>query len=313
MCRKLHYVDASWASSSLLTESSKRARGVLQLPFIVDDKYEYSFVCATGLLRWCANAQPTSWLRGMQPSVTAAAAAAHDARVRTALTTISRASLCTAAELALSVAQARLPISGGFGGGSVTSAQRSATPHFTSSTARAATSMRATVPGMAAFSFASDPTPFAAELRSCLTDVEAVRLAVTSDHRAWDANFIDHSTFGDKTFQYHPCGLPTRDAIPSAADLDDPDSKFFCATRYFAAVYHHADWISLYRAICAHPKEATGDEKRAGFFISTCQLGRRIPELPACHSQPAYRSCPHCLPAPIPHAPAPGTPRRPVG
>ena len=270
-----------WASDALLKESTKRARGVLNLPDIVDDKYESAFVCAMGLLRWCANEQPSAWLQGMQPSVTAAAAVAHDTRISTAFYRITRASRCTAAEFGLSIRQARLPTAR-FGGGSLFSAAQRAPAKFVSSVARAAASCRVNVPGFTGFKFASDCTPLMVEFRSCLDHINLQRDAVASDYADYDANFIDHTTYGDKTFQYHPSGLPTAAALPSPAALDDPASKFSCAQRHFAAVADHADWITLYRAaraLCT---------RRAAFFISACQQGAGdfLNCLPATSRQP---------------------------
>jgi hypothetical protein len=92
----------------------------------------------------------------MQPSVTAAAASAHDLRVDTVATHLARANLCTAKELSLSLAQLHLPEHGSFGGGSITPAADSAPARFTSAATRALTSARAIVPAMRSFSFAAD-------------------------------------------------------------------------------------------------------------------------------------------------------------
>jgi hypothetical protein len=69
-------------------------------------------MCAYGILRWCANTQPSAWLGGMQPPLArgsppshrrsiAAAASAHDLRVDTAAHRLARANLCTAEKLSL--------------------------------------------------------------------------------------------------------------------------------------------------------------------------------------------------------------------
>ena len=100
-------------------------------------------------------------------------------------------------------------------------------------------------------------------------------------------NFIDHSIFGDKTFHYHPYGLPSADSIPSLGDLDNPDSKFSYASHHFAAVVNHASWIRLYRNIRSF--EGTHcNLKRAAFFISTCQTaaGSFLSCLPSTAHQP---------------------------
>ena len=127
----------------------------------------------------------------MPPSVTAAAAAAHDARTASCYARLTRSSLCTAGELATSVAQARLPHTGGFGGASLFSAVQRAPAKFVSARARALASCRANVPGMSAFSFVSDATPSAQEFRDVLQAIHDQRSAVASDYAAYDANFID--------------------------------------------------------------------------------------------------------------------------
>jgi hypothetical protein len=55
------------------------------------------------------------------------------------------------------------------------------------------------------------------EIGACLDAFGRTRSAVADDYRAWDANFIDHSVFGDKTYQYHPRGLPSADSVPTLA------------------------------------------------------------------------------------------------
>ena len=92
--------------------------------------YEHSLACALGLLRWCANSQPVNWLRGMRPSVTEKAARAHDLRIDEAFVDLARAHLNTTDELALTLAQVRLPSDGGFGGGGLLSAAEHAAAHY---------------------------------------------------------------------------------------------------------------------------------------------------------------------------------------
>ena len=162
-------LDPAWASAALLDESTKRARGIHELYRLVDDKFETSFMCAYGILRWCTNAQPSAWLGGMQPFVTAAAASAHDLRVDTATTHLARANRCTAEELSLSLAQLHLPEHGGFGEGSITPTARSSAPAcFTSAATRALTSARAFVPAMRDFSFAAAYSPMVSEIGAFL-------------------------------------------------------------------------------------------------------------------------------------------------
>ena len=204
---------------------------------------------------------------------------------------LTRSSLCTARELATSVAQARLPHTGGFGGASLFSAVQRAPAKFVSARARALASCRANVPDMSAFSFESDATPSAQEFRDVLQAIHDQRSAVASDYAAYDANFIDHTTYGDKTFQYHPTGLPTTAVLPTARDLDNPASKFSCAQRHFAAVDDHAAWLAFYRHLRSGAASASADDdthKRAAFFISTCQPGAGdfLDCLPATSHQP---------------------------
>jgi hypothetical protein len=248
--------------------AQRSAAGTASIRHIVDDKYEASFGCALGLLRWNANAQPVNWLRGMRPSVTRDAAAAHDSRIAEAAVSISRAHLNTTTELSLSLEQMALPVLGGFGGGGLTSAQAHAPAHFVAATARSVRACRRSVPGLAHLDISPSSTVSLAEAAACHKDILEQHAATADVYKTWDLNFIDHTTFGDKTFQYHPPCLPTIAALPSVADLADPDSKLSCATRVFAAVTNHSNWLKLYRAI-----EGLCDNARTGFFISTCQPG----------------------------------------
>ena len=52
-------------------------------------------------------------------------------------------------------------------------------------------------------------------------------------YQAWDKNFLDHDAASDKTFQFHPKGLPAAKYFPTAAEFTNPDSKISCATRPF--------------------------------------------------------------------------------
>ena len=93
--------------------------------------------------------------------------------------------------------------------------------------------------------------------------------------------------FGDKTYQYHPRGLPSADFVPTLAGLDDPESKFSCASHHNAAIDNHASWVALYRGrrsiVSPH-----SNLKRTAVFISNCQTaaGSFLSCLPGTAHQP---------------------------
>ena len=136
---------------------------------------------------------------------------------------------------------------------------------------RSVRAARSLIPGLADFSF-STFVPMMSEFRACLEVIHSKHTAVATDYLIWDSNFVDHTTFGDKTFQYHPRGrgLPTIATLPTIEQLNDPDSKISCATRTTSLRSSITSTGSppLFRLI-----EATKDAFRMGQFISTCQTG----------------------------------------
>ena len=58
-----------------------------------------------------------------------------------------------------------------------------------------------------------------------LAAISHLRDVAADDYKTTDANFFDHTTFGDKTFAYHPSGLCSPLALPTVSGLDDPDLK----------------------------------------------------------------------------------------
>ena len=81
------------------------------------------------------------------------------------------------------------------------------------------------------------------ELRSMLDVLSAQRDYVAARYKVWDDSHLDYDTSGEKTSFFHPPRLPG--SLPSSAAFIDPDSKLSSATRTFAAVINHTQWLAV--------------------------------------------------------------------
>ena len=67
--------------------------------------------------------------------------------------------------------------------------------------------------------------------------------SVTARYSALDSRVYDHDTFGDKTYQYHPPGLPAADVLTTLTRIRDPAfASNRRALHHFHTITHHALW-----------------------------------------------------------------------
>ena len=100
--------------------------------------------------------------------------------------------------------------------------------------------------------------------------------SVTARYPALDSRVYDYDTFGDRTYQYHPPGLPAAAALTTLTRICDPAfASNRRALHHFHAVTHHALW-------CDHLDTHRDDTRYTTVFI--------------CASQPHAGDFLHCIP-----------------
>eukprot|EP00966_Prymnesium_polylepis_P153487 3544667-Prymnesium_polylepis.2 len=130
------------------------------------------------------------------------------------------------------------------------------------------------------------------EFRSHLQAFRDKRDAVASDYLAYDRNFIDHSTFTATrpTSTTRPTSPPPPPCRLRVTSMTLPRSSP-ALERHFAAVDDHSDWLAFYRHLRSGRASVSTDDdtnKRAAYFISTCQpgAGDYLDCLPSTSNQP---------------------------
>ena len=124
--------DASWAAQQLADMVPKKLKNLAGLDSLHDT--ERVRTAAQGkllLIRHCANAAPTSWLRLNAPDVTAIAALTHDTLIDQPLLDVIGVGAADPAQRARALSQARMPLAnfGGLGVASASSTRHAAYIH----------------------------------------------------------------------------------------------------------------------------------------------------------------------------------------
>ena len=241
--------DATWAAQQLADMVPKKLKNLAGLDSLHDT--ERVRTAAQGkllLIRHCANAAPTSWLRLNAPDVTAIAALTHDTLIDQPLLDVIGVGAADPAQRARALSQARMPLAN-FGGLGVASASSTSHAAYTGRFASTWAPACSLFPHLRDVDLTSSTLPSVAQLRLSHAHLMSLHAEVASHWAAWDARPYDHDTFGDRTFQFHPPNLPPASSLPTLADFSNCDSKITkTAQRRFTAVTNHHLWLSHYRA-----------------------------------------------------------------
>jgi hypothetical protein len=107
--------------------------------------------------------------------------------------------------------------------------------------------------------------PTIVALGHSLEALHAMHASVTARYSALDSRVYDYDTFGDKTYQYHPPGLPATAALTTLTRICDPAfASNRRALHHFHAVTHHALW-------CDHLDAHRDDTRYTTVFICASQ------------------------------------------
>jgi hypothetical protein len=101
-------------------------------------------------------------------------------------------------------------------------------------------------------------------VRACVSRVSYL-MCTSARYTVLDSRVYDYDTFGDKTYQYHPPGLPAAAALTTLTRICD--SAFASnrrALHHFHAVTHHALW-------CDHLDTHRDDTRYTTVFICASQ------------------------------------------
>ena len=264
--------DQRWVSDQLCAMVPKKLSNLAGLECMHDtEKVNTSAQGKLLLLRHCANVAPSHWLQLTPPAAADAPARAHDAIIRSALSPIIRPHAASAYETDRALDRAALPLSD-HGGLGIHSAHPARLSHFAGRFAADWPTVTTLFPSLSSISLttSSDPnSPYAlptiVALGHSLEALHAMHASVTARYSALDSRVYDYDTFGDKTYQYHPPGLPATAALTTLTRICDPAfASNRRALHHFHAVTHHALW-------CDHLDTHRDDIRYTTVFICASQ------------------------------------------